>query len=184
MKAEILSLSQNGVTHIVSSDGEKITISLVTPNPRKSDPVADHEARHAVVAGQIKWATVIPGSGYLGACSPAEMTPATAAAAYDCNGTGWDRRICEETLGVSWSQASAMASAVLSGREDEVGEVAGMLEEHGTITQVHMDQARRNVERRRLGIFPVRVETIRPNGQKRVTVTESFHHQVALPLAV
>lgn len=165
---------ENGVT--VQA---RIIEPLKRPIPGET---AEHEAAHVVAAGEIVYATIIPSGNALGATKPVRMTAAAAAAAEAMghSGTGWDMFLTEHYLGVDPGIAKSAAKAALSGRQEEIEEVASLLEERKTIGQGDVDQARRNVEKRRDGIHPVEVQISSPEGQTKVVTTLSFRGEIKI----
>ena len=143
-------------------------------------PVAKHEAAHVVAAGKIVSATIIPSGDALGTTQPVKMTAAAAAAAeaLGCNGTGHDMFITEHVLGVDPSVAKSAARSALSGKSEEMYEVATLLQERRTIGQSDVDEARQNVKDRNQGIFPIEVEIITPDGQRRSITARSFRNEI------
>src|SRR3990167_3000185 len=125
--------------------------------------VAKHEAAHVVAAGRIVSATIIPSGNASGITRPVKMTAAAAAApeALGHDGTGWDMYITEHVLGVDPNVAKSAARSALSGREEELHEVATLLQERSTIGQSDVEEARQNVEDRAQGIFPVQIYILR-----------------------
>lgn len=167
-------------------DGTEIFAQKIeTPRP-VARSTSKHEAPHIVASipsGGIVEATRIPYGDSLGSARPVRMTAASAAAAgaLGHSGTGWDRFITEHVLGVSWESAKAEARAVLSGKGDLIEEVATILEEKGTIHQYHVEEAVKNVEKKKQGIFPVKVEVYRAGNLVHSTTTESYHGEVVIP---
>src|SRR3989344_4934781 len=131
--------------------------------------VAIHESAHVVAAGKIVSATIIPSGDALGTTQPVKMTAAAAAAAeaLGCNGTGHDMFITEHVLVVDPSVAKSAARSALSGKSEEMYEVATLLQERSTIGQADVEEARENVKKRNKGIFPIEVEIITLDGQRR-----------------
>jgi hypothetical protein len=144
--------------------------------------VAKHEAAHVIASRKIISATIIPSGNALGTTVPEKMTPAAAAAAdalgYD--GTGWDMHLCEHYLRVSPGIARAAAKKELSGQEEEMFEVASILEERKTIGQKEVEEARENVRRKRRGIHVVEVQIFSPQGNVRSFNAESFKGEVSI----
>ena len=143
---------------------------------------ARHEAAHVVAAGEIVYATIIPRGEALGITQPVKMTAAAAAApeALGHDGTGWDMFLTEHILGVDPGTAKSAARSALSGRQEEMHEVATLLEEKKTIGQRDVDQARENVKKRRQGIHPIEVETTSPQGKTTTTIVESFRGEIKI----
>ena len=110
------------------------------------------------------------------------MTAASAAAAgaMGYGGTGWDRFITEHYLGVDWGSAMKQAKAVLAGREDEIHEVATVLQEERTINQHHVNKAKEKAVNKKQGIFPVRVDVYKAGRKIDSTITRSFHGEVVI----
>lgn len=155
-----------------------IDISRPTPGP-----VAQHEAAHVVAAGEIHSATIIPRGDALGTTTPKVMTAAAAgaAAARGHRGVGWDLFLAKHAFGADADSAIAQGRAALSGKEDEVEEVATILQERGTIDQSHVYQARENVRKRRDGVHPVEVYIKSTHGELRVYQAESHRDKVLIP---
>ena len=145
-------------------------------------PVAKHEAAHVVAAGKIVSATIIPSGDALGTTQPVKMTAQAAAAAeaLGCSGTGHDMFITEHVLGVGPSVAKSAARSALSGKSEEMYEVATLLQERRTIGQSDVDEARQNVKDRNQGIFPIVVEIIIPDGRTRSITAKSFHGEISI----
>jgi len=164
---------------VVLQDGTEITAER-TDRP-KSEPseVARHEAAHAIVAGQIFKASVIPSGSTLGLVQPKRMDAATAAAGAVATGTdsgaGWDRMISERYLGVPWSVSKSMARSRLAGQEDFLTEVANELDSYGVIYQSDMDAAKHTADRKKNGIFPVFVEIEKDGKKIEAFQTDSFN---------
>ena len=110
------------------------------------------------------------------------MTAAAAAAAeaLGCSGTGHDMFITEHVLGVGPSVAKSAARSALSGKSEEMYEVATLLQERRTIGQSDVDEARQNVKDRNQGIFPIVVEIIIPDGRTRSITAKSFHGEISI----
>lgn len=144
--------------------------------------VAVHEAAHVVAAGKIVFATITPSGNALGTTQPVEMTAAAAAApeAIGCEGTGWDMFLTEHILGVDPGSAKSAARSALSGKEEEMHEVATILEERRTIGQRDVEKARENVRRKREGRHPIEVEIISPTGQRKSFKMESSRGEVKI----
>lgn len=151
-------------------------IEEIRPLPNKT---AEHEAAHVVASGEIVNASIIPSGDALGTTRPVRMTAvaAAAAAALGFEGTGWDQFITEQVLGVDFRTAKAAARSVLSGKEDEMYEIATILQERSTIDQYDVNLARKNVAERRQGIFPVEV-VIDRSGTVYSYTTNTFHGEV------
>ena len=106
---------------------------------------------------------------------------AAAAGAMGYGGTGWDRFITEHYLGVDWGSAMKQAKAVLAGREDEIHEVATILQEERTINQYHVNKAKEKAVNKKQGIFPVRVDVYKAGNLVHSTTAESFQNKVVIP---
>lgn len=137
----------------------------ITPPDRTSL----HEAAHVVAAqvdGGIHEATRQPSSTYLGATWPVHMTAtsAMAAAALGLDGTGWDEFLTKYLLGVNPETAKSSALSALSGRMDYLQAVAEKLQERGTIGQKDVDEAYKEVDERKQGIWEVQVNVTDENG--------------------
>lgn len=143
---------------------------------------AIHEAAHVVAAGRIKSATIVPSGEALGTTVPVKLTAAAAAAPESLGhrGTSWDMYVTEHILGVDPGTAKAAARAALSGREEEMYEVAAILQKKKTIVQGDVEDARTNVINNRFGIHPVEVTITMPNGQANTRETQSFHGEVRI----
>ena len=164
---ERLSLYSSSSATKTLEDGTIITVRKIeTPRPKPGD-TSRHESYHVVAAGEIVSATIIPSGDALGTTIPVKMTAAAAAApeAMGHSGTGWDMYLTEHVLGVDPGSAKAAARSALSGRYEEVEEVAIVLEQKGTIYQFDVQRARQNVIDKRNGIFDAEVE-IRELGKK------------------
>lgn len=155
----------------------KVGIKRPTPSP-----VAMHEAAHIVAAGEIVSATIIPSGSTRGKTHPVKMTAAAAAAAEALghSGTSWDMYLTEYILGVDPGVAKSAARSALSGRSEEMLEVATLLEERRTIGQADVKEARENVKDKNLGIFPIKVEIITRGGERRCVTTQTFHGEVRI----
>jgi hypothetical protein len=154
-------------------------IEIIRPRPGST---AQHEAAHVVASGKIKSATIIPSGNALGTTIPEVMTAAgaAAAAAMGHDGVGWDLFVTEQMLGVDEQTAKAKARQALSGKQEEMNEVAIILEERKTISQSDVEEARENVKRRRSGIFPVEVEISSLRGKTICFSVESINSQVQI----
>src|SRR3990170_4629605 len=110
------------------------------------------------------------------------MTAAAAAAAeaLGCSGTGHDMFITEHVLGVDPSVAKSAARSVLSGKSEEIYEVATLLQERSTIGQTDVEEARENVKKRNQGIYPIKMEVMTPDGKIRTLSGESFQNEVKI----
>lgn len=179
---ERLNLSSVSLVTKTLEGGTTITARKIeTPRPFPGS-VAEHEAAHVVAAGEIVSATIIPSGDTLGTTQPVKMT-ATAAAAAEAlghSGTGWDMYLTEYVLGVDPGTAKAAARSALSGRDEEIFEVATLLEERKTIGQSDVDEARQNIIERRQGIFAVEVEIGEPGKKIRSFPTKSFRGEVKI----
>ena len=144
--------------------------------------VAKHESAHVVAAGKIVSATIIPSGDALGTTQPVKMTAQAAAAAeaLGCSGTGHDMFIAEHVLGVDPNVAKSAARSALSGKSEEMYEVATLLQERRTIGQSDVEEARQNVKDRNKGIFPVEVEIITPDARRRSIIAKSFHGEISI----
>lgn len=164
-------------------DGTTVMVQKLEKPRKIPGSVAEHEAAHVVAAGEIVMATIIPSGGALGTTQPVKMTAAAAAAAAEAmghKGTGWDMYLTEHVLGVDPGTAKSAARSALSGRGEEMYEVASLLEEKGTIGQSDVVKARQNVSNRRDGIFPVEIKIIAPDGKTSRITTKSFRHEVRI----
>lgn len=179
---ERLRLSSTAVVTQVREDGTTVTAQKIE-RPRKGPgSVAKHEAAHVVAAGEIVMATIIPSGNASGRTQPVKMT-ATAAAAAEArghDGTGYDMYLTEHILGVDPGVAKSAARSALSGKEEELDEVATLLEERRTIGQSDVKEARKNVSNRRKGIFPAEIAIIAPDGKTTSYITETFQHEVKI----
>lgn len=149
------------------------------PEPGK---VARHEAAHVIAAGEIVSATIIPSGNARGITQPVKMTAATAAAAealgYD--GTGWDMYLTKHILNTDPNVAKSAARAAMSGKDEEMQEVATLLEERKTIGQKDVEEAVRSVDNRRKGIHPVEVQITSPEGKTQVIADLSFRGEIKI----
>lgn len=170
-----------GASHTLK-DGTIVNVRKVEGKRKIPGSTAQHEAAHVVAAGEIVHATIIPSGDALGTTQPVRMTAAAAAAAdamgYD--GTGWDMFLTEHFLGVDAGTARSAARAALSGKQEEMWEVATILQEQKTIGQPEVRQAWQNVYERRQGIFPIKVEIITPDGKVKALNTKSFRNEVKM----
>ena len=172
-------------TRTILKDGTEIVaqkIEIPRPIPGSTSL---HEAPHVVAAipsGGIVGATIIPDGDSLGSARPVRMTAVSAAAAgaMGHGGTGWDRFITENYLGVDWNTAKSAARAILSGKSDLIKEVAITLEEEKTINQYHVDKAVRRVEEKKQGIFPVKVDVYQSGRKVESVTTKSYHGEVEI----
>ncbi|OGM11861.1 hypothetical protein A2Z22_01410 [Candidatus Woesebacteria bacterium RBG_16_34_12] len=151
---------------------------IITPRPIPGS-VAEHEAAHVVAAGEIISASIIPTGDALGTTRPVKMTAvaAAAAAALGYDGTGWDLFLTEYVLGVDPNSAKEAARSVLSGKGEEIEEVATLLQERGTIDQTDVNEAEQNIIDRKEGVFPVEV-TINRSGILYSFTTTTFHGEI------
>lgn len=163
-------------------NGTLVTAQKIIPFRPTPSSVAEHEAAHIVVAGEIDHATIIPSGNALGTTKPKRMTAAAAAAAEALghDGTSWDMYLVEHVLGADPTQAKMEASMTLATREEERQEIATLLEERRTIGQSDVLEARENVRRRRGGIYPVEITVTPFKGRSRRFVRESHYDQVDL----
>lgn len=178
---ERLRLSTGVVTRAFDN-GTTISASKLE-RPRKiPSSVAKHEAAHVVAAGEIVMATIIPSGDALGRTQPVKMTAAAAAAAEALghDGTGYDMYLTEHILGVDPGVAKSAARSALSGRDEEIYEVATLLEERGTIGQSDVKEAKQNVCDRRQGIFPVEIRISTPEGKTARFTAKTFRHEVKI----
>ena len=177
---ERFSFTTTASTERTFEDGTTVSARKVEAKRPTPGPVAQHEATHVIAAGKIVSATIIPSGDALGTTQPVKMTAAAAAAAEASghDGTGWDMYLTEHILGVDPGVAKSAARIALSGKEEELQEVATMLQERGTIGQTDVKQARQNVSDRNQGIFPIEVEIITPDGQRRSITTKSFRNEI------
>lgn len=165
----------------IYENGTEVEIVRTDASPRiEPGKVAKHEAAHVIAAGEIVFATIIQNGDALGTTQPVKMTAAAAAAAeaLGYEGTGMDMFIVEHVLGVDPSTAKSAARSELSGQDEELEEVATLLQERKTIGQDDVEQARENVRKRRKGIHPVVITIVRPNGQRKAYTTESEQEKV------
>lgn len=175
------------VTSASHSEYSNGTIVEVTPENTTTrtipGEVAIHEATHAVAAGEIVWATIIPEGNTLGQTQPVDMTlgAAAAAEAWGCSGTGYDiHAIVEGHFKTDIATGVAAGKAALKGKETEVYETAALLEDRKTIGQKDLEEARENAHNKENGIFPVEIKIILPNGQTQVINRKSFRGEVLL----
>src|SRR5579872_3516200 len=172
--------------------GEKITFTpfgtkqevSISVTKRLRRPVSPpdgtslHEAAHVVAAqadGGIHEATRQPSSTYLGATWPVNMTAASAmaAAALGFDGTGWDEFLTKHLLGVDPESAKSSALSALSGRMDYLQAVAEKLQERGTIGQKDVDEAYREVDEKKQGIWDVQINVTNADGTTTLHETRS-----------
>lgn len=179
---ERLNLSASTIVTESLKGGTTITARKIEAPRVIPGSVAEHEAAHVVAAGEIVSATIIPKGDALGTTQPVKMTAATAAAAEALGhtGTGWDMFLTEHVLGVDPGTAKAAARSALSGKDEELLEVATLLEERKTISQRDVEEARKNIIKRRQGIFEVEIE-IRMPGEKMQSLSgETFHGEIKI----
>ena len=181
MSKERLHIPINPLT--IMPDGTSIRVRRIEESRAIPGSVAQHEAAHVIASDGIESATIIPSGNALGTTTPKRMTPAAAgaAAAMGHRGVGWDLFLAQHVMGVHAESAKSQARAVLSGQEEEMHEVASLLEERKTIGQPDVDEARRNVRNRREGIFPVEVSIQSAHGELQIHKTESYHGKVLVP---
>lgn len=168
---------------ITGADGTTVSARRLDGQPRpRPGSVAIHEAAHVVAAGEIVSATIVPSGDAAGATVPVRMTveAAAAAAAYGCDGTGWDMFLVEHALGADRGSALAAGRAALSGKGDLLTEVATLLEERKTIGQGDVNEAHNNLERESQGKHPVEVVITFPNSHRETQITESFLGEVRI----
>lgn len=179
---ERLKFAATASTRRTLEDGTLVSARRIEVKRPKPGSVAMHEATHVVAAGRIVSATIIPSGDALGTTQPVKMTAAAAAApeALGHDGTGWDMYITEHVLGVDPNVAKSAARSALSGREEELHEVATLLQERSTIGQSDVEEARQNVSDRNQGIFPIEVEIITNDGQRRRITTRSFRNEIKI----
>jgi hypothetical protein len=163
-------------------DGTVVSAKILEFRRPIPSSVAEHEAAHVVAAGEIVRATIIPSGDAQGTTQPVRMTAAAAAAAEAMghSGTGWDMHLVKYYLETDPSAAKAAARAALSGKHEEMFEVATLLEERKTIGQSDVNEAFQNVSDKRQGTFDVEVEISVP-GEKIITFpTKSFRGEVRI----
>lgn len=163
--------------------GTEVVATKIYPQRIIPGNTARHEAAHIVAAesgGGIKTATIIRRGNVLGSVEPSRISAKTgaAAAALGFDGTPWDKFVVEYGLGVSWSEAKSAARAELAGQEEFMEEVASTLQKEKTINQNHVDGARKRIEERKQGIYPVKVEIYRAGKLHDSYTTKSFHGEV------
>lgn len=180
MSGERISLTPNKTVSKTFEDGTSVKARITNPQRLKFGRTAEHEAVHVVAARDIVSADNIPRGSALGTTRPVKLTAVAAAApaALGHGGTGWDQFITEKYLGVNFETAKRAARSALSGKEEEIEEVATLIEERRVITQTDVNEARRNVRERRQGIFPVELKVVRPCGETYSYATRSFHSKV------
>lgn len=141
-----------------------------------------HESVHALAARKtgdyVDEVTVIPGSGYAGRTKMYRFNPIAFAAAHamGCDGTGYDMFILSR-MGYSPGLVVGLARQVLSGCEDEINAVAGLLEERKTIGGNEIDEVIdwvRNPE--------MRVRVFTSLGEERPFVTRIKKGQTSISL--
>lgn len=180
---ERLNLASAACVTKTLEDGTTITARKIEIQRPKPQGTANHEATHAVAAGEIVYATIIPNGDALGTTQPVKMTAAAAAApdALGHSGTGWDMFLTEHVLGVDPGTARSAARSALSGRYEEIEEVATLLQERKTIGQRDMEEARQNIKDRTNGIFEAEVEIIKP-GENIITFpTRTLGGEIKIP---
>ena len=177
---ERLKFAATANTERTLEDGTIVSARKVEAKRPNPGSVAEHEAAHVVAAGRIVSATILPSGDALGTTQPVKMTAAAAAApeALGHDGTGWDMYITEHVLGVDPNVAKSAARSALSGRGEELYEVATLLQERSSIGQSDVEEARQNVKDRNQGIFPIRVEILTPDGQRRRVTAKSFRNEI------
>ena len=163
-------------------DGTTVSAQRIEEPRVVPGSVAEHEAAHVVASGEIVMATIIPSGDASGTTQPVKMTAAAAAAAEAMghDGTGWDMYLTKYVLGVDPGVAKSAARSALSGRAEEMYEVASILQKRKTITQVDVEEARQNVRDRRQGIFPVEIKIITPDGKISRLTANSFRYEVKM----
>jgi hypothetical protein len=178
---ERLRISSEQTRTILKDGTEVVAQKIETPRPIPGS-TAHHEAAHVVASGEIVEATIIPHGDALGSARPVRMTAASAAAAgaMGHGGTGWDRFITENYLGVDWGTAKSAARAALSGKEDLMKEVAIVLEQEGTIGQYHVEEAKKRVSEKKQGIYPMKLEIYRSGRRVESITTKSYHGEVVI----
>ena len=169
---------------ITTKRGSIVSITSREKPTKTPGEVAWHESAHVTVAGRIKSATIVQSGTALGSTTPEIMTaPAAAAAEADGgSGTGHDRVVTEIFLGVGWEAAQAAARPILAAKRDVQREIAGMLEEEGTIGQRHVEEAETRVRRRRAGIHLVRIQVTDSQGRQGTIDTETNGGEVVVPI--
>lgn len=182
IRVERLSLASNGPASMSYEDGTTVTVRKMEPARPMPGSVAEHEAAHVVAAGEIVNATIIPSGDALGTTTPVRMTAAAAAAAEAMghSGTGWDMFLTEHYLGVDRHTAKAAARAALSGKQEEMHEVATLLQERGTIGQSDVNEAWKNVDNRRHGIHIVEVQINKPGEKTQTHRLQSFRNEIKI----
>lgn len=160
-----------------------ISVTRRLTRPITPEPTSLHEAAHVVVAqadGGIDKATNQPSSTYQGATWPVHMTAASAmaAAALGMDGTGWDEFLTQHILGVNPEGAKSSALSALSGRMDYLQAVAEKLQERGTIGQKDVDEAYKEVDDKKQGIWDVQVQVTDENGTTTLHETRSKNETV------
>lgn len=180
---ERLDLSAKTYVSKILEDGTTITARKIETQRPKPQGTASHEAAHAVAAGEIVYATIIPSGDALGTTQPVKMTAAAAAApdALGHSGTGWDMFLTEHMLGVDPGTARSAARSALSGRYEEIEEVATLLQERKTIGQRDMKEARQNIKDRTNGIFEAEVEILKPGENVITFPTRTLGGEIKIP---
>ena len=179
---ERLSVAGAAIATRTFEDGTTVSARKVEVKRPIPGSVAKHESAHVVAAGKIVSATIIPSGDALGTTQPVKMTAvaAVAAEALGHDGTGWDMFLTEHILRVDPSVAKSAAQSALSGKSEEMYEVATLLQERSTIGQSDVEEARRNVKKRNQGIFPIEVEIVTPDGRRRSITTKSFRNEIKI----
>ncbi len=179
---ERLDLSSGAMTFKERAGGVVIRVQKIEIPRQVPGSVAQHESAHIVAAGRIKSATIIPSGNALGTTTPEVMTAAAAAAAAAMghDGVGWDLFVTEQMLGVDAQTAKTAARQALSGKQEEMHEVATLLEERKTIYQSDVEEARENVRRKRKGIFAVEVEITSAQGKLISFTTETINSEIQI----
>ena len=179
---ERLDLSSGAMPFKERAGGVVIRVQKIEIPRQVPGSVAQHESAHIVAAGRIKSATIIPSGNALGTTTPEVMTAAAAAAAAAMghDGVGWDLFVTEQMLGVDAQTAKTAARQALSGKQEEMHEVATLLEERKTIYQSDVEEARENVRRKRKGIFAVEVEITSAQGKLISFTTETINSEIQI----
>ncbi|KKR11912.1 MAG: hypothetical protein UT39_C0002G0093 [Candidatus Woesebacteria bacterium GW2011_GWA1_39_21] len=182
---ERISVATTEVKSKSLNDETKVITRKIEPHRIKPGGTALHEAAHVVLAdinGGIREATIIRKGYALGTTRPVKMSATTAAAAgaMGFGGTSWDQMVVERGFGASWSAAKNTARAALADNTDLMQEVAMSLEQNGRINQNHVDSARGRVEKKKQGIYPVKVEIYKYGKLSDSYTTESFHGEIEI----
>lgn len=167
----------------VFGDGTRVTCREITPTVITPSEVSLHEAAHVVASnGEIEKASIVPNGNTLGYVKPKRLTPegAMAAVGMGYSGGGWDTFITRYILRTHPNRAAARGREKVLAKKEEHFQVAVMLEERRNIYQNDVNEAYTRARKARLGIRPVEIEIIMPEGQKRVHVTESRNWQINL----